>query len=175
MIFDLATIGSKLISKGLTALGKKVLGKKGMETVEKISGFLGLDDPKDLEKALDDPAVIKELHDYEIRMGEIELENMKSAREMKIKTGDTYVDRLSEEIMKKNVIYILILAVLNAVLIFLSKKLNIEPAIVVALANVFGMIIQSLLQERKDVTGFWLGSSIGSKLKDLRKEKENHV
>ena len=110
------------------------------------------------------------MKELELREIEMYLDDRSDARDMRIKTGSDYPEKLSASIITYNIIYVLILALLNAVLIFLSKKLNIEPAIVVALANVFGMIIQSLLQERKDVTGFWLGSSIGSKMKDEKEE-----
>ena len=161
-------IASKAIEKGLLSLAKKLLGKKGNDVLNKVTDFLGLDSPDDVLASLDDPEIVEELHSFQLRIAEIDLDNLKSARDLR-KTSD-YADKLSDEIIKKNVLYILILAILNALLIFLSKKMNIEPAVVVALANIFGMIIQSLLQERKDVTGFWLGSSIGSKLKDEKKE-----
>ena len=41
MSFDPVIISGKLLSAGLNFLGKKVLGKKGQETVKKITDFLG--------------------------------------------------------------------------------------------------------------------------------------
>jgi hypothetical protein len=72
-------------------------------------------------------------------------------------------DKIADGIMKFNLPYIFILLVANVLVMFFLKDFS---AILAIVSNLLGMTIKSLFDERNCVTGFYFGSSMGSKNKD---------
>lgn len=102
----------------------------------------------------------------EKEMAELELENMKSAREMYAQKSEM-ADLVAKSVMKWNLPLVLILVIVNVACIkFLDQ---------VALAlvsNVIGFVLNQLLNERTQIIGFFFGSSLGSKMKQIFSKKE---
>lgn len=73
-------------------------------------------------------------------------------------------DKIADRIMKYNLPYIFILLIANVLAMFYLKEFS---AILAIVSNLLGMTIKSLFDERNCVTGFYFGSSMGSKNKDL--------
>ena len=76
-------------------------------------------------------------------------------------------DKIADRIMKFNLPYIFILLVANVLAMFYLKDFS---AILAIVSNLLGMTIKSLFDERNCVTGFYFGSSMGSKNKDLNNQ-----
>jgi hypothetical protein len=72
-------------------------------------------------------------------------------------------DKIADRIMKYNLPYIFVLLVANVLAMFFLKEFS---AILAIVSNLLGMTIKSLFDERNTVTGFYFGSSMGSKNKD---------
>ena len=72
-------------------------------------------------------------------------------------------DKIADRIMKYNLPYIFVLLVANVLAMFFLKEYS---AILAIVSNLLGMTIKSLFDERNTVTGFYFGSSMGSKNKD---------
>jgi hypothetical protein len=86
----------------------------------------------------------------------------KGAREMHNKHPEQ-ADKIADGIMKFNLPYIFVLLVANVLAMFFLKDYS---AILAIVSNLLGMTIKSLFDERNCVTGFYFGSSMGSKNKD---------
>lgn len=72
-------------------------------------------------------------------------------------------DKIADRIMKFNLPYIFVLLIANVLAMFYLKEFS---AILAIVSNLLGMTIKSLFDERNCVTGFYFGSSMGSKEKD---------
>jgi hypothetical protein len=101
------------------------------------------------------------------------LADVAGARTMYAKTGHEQADKVAENIMKRNLPYLVGLASVNILILVFSEKLDLNTPVVLAVGNVIGMVIQSLINERAQVVGFYMGSSIGSKIKDKAKSLFN--
>ena len=101
------------------------------------------------------------------------LADVAGARDMYKSTGHEQADKIAENIMKRNLPYLVGLASVNILILVFSEKLELNTPVVLAVGNVIGMVIQSLINERAQVVGFYMGSSIGSKIKDKAKSLFN--
>lgn len=101
------------------------------------------------------------------------LADVKDARDMYKSTGHEQADKIAENIMKRNLPYLVGLASVNILILVFSEKLELNTPVVLAVGNIIGMVIQSLINERAQVVGFYMGSSIGSKIKDKAKSLFN--
>ncbi|NQY65966.1 MAG: hypothetical protein HRT38_20250 [Alteromonadaceae bacterium] len=81
--------------------------------------------------------------------------------------ADKIADKIADRVMTQNLPYIFILLIVNVLAVYFLKD---QGAIIATISNVLGMTIKSLFDERICVTGFYFGSSMGSKNKD---EKAN--
>lgn len=97
------------------------------------------------------------------------LADVAGARDMYKSSDHTQADKVADIIMKKNLQYIAVLVLVNISVMVFSEKLQLNTALIVAIGNVLGMVIQSLINERQQVVGFYMGSSLGSKIKDKTK------
>lgn len=178
LLEDALKLGTKLISKGAIGLGKKLIGAEKVEditdTINSIGEKLGIIDPtpEKLDVAFDDPANLEKLIQYDLDLKKLENEDRSSAREMRKSTGSEFVDKLAMHIMKTNLPAVGILVIVNIIVLICAKIYKIDVSVVLAVGNVVGMVIGDLLRERREVTGFYLGSSIGSKLKDLKQNNK---
>lgn len=101
------------------------------------------------------------------------LADVKDARDMYKITGHEQADKIADDIMKRNLPYLVGLASVNILILVFSEKLELNTPVVLAVGNLIGMVIQSLINERAQVVGFYMGSSIGSKIKDKAKSLFN--
>jgi len=116
--------------------------------------------------------LLKEINDIpedDLKSFEMSLADIQGARKMYTETGHEQADKIAERIMKVNLPYIIVMASVNVVALLVADTFNLSTAVVLAVGNVIGMVIQSLINERAQVVGFYMGSSIGSKLKDKAK------
>lgn len=105
-------------------------------------------------------------NDFLIKKMQIQADEMKSARSMYQNTMHIQADKIADRVMKWNVIYAVVVAL--AQIFALSYFTELPDSVIVIIGNVCGWIVKGLLDERKDVTGFYFGSSIGSKQKDSK-------
>ena len=133
------------IVEGIAA---QVTGKTGQDAVAELAA-----NPELAYKFR--TAVLADKHvDEELRYAD-----RANAREM-YKTSHEASDRIALAIMRWNLPLIGLLIVANVVA---AKYLDAD--VMLGIASTIGFVIQSLLKERQDVSGFHFGSSMGSKLK----------
>lgn len=162
----------------LLGAGKKVLGTviDSNPISATIADIIGLDlDDKDAcnakaQEILQDPTLLLEFKskmlDHKVRLMELQAQEMESARSA-YKIEHVQADKIAERVFKFNMYIALILVIAQ---IFAVKYL--DPTSVVVVANVLGYVINALLNERSQVIGFYFGSSLGSKTKDLINQKK---
>lgn len=117
-------------------------------------------------------ALLSELNDIpeeDFELFKMELADKSDARDMYKSTDHEQADKIADSIMKRNLPYILVMSMVNIAVIIFYEKLSLTPALILAIGNILGMVIQSLIQERSQVVSFYMGSSLGSKLKDKAK------
>lgn len=105
-------------------------------------------------------------NDFVVKKLEIQANEMNSARNMYVSSGSVQADKIADRVMKWNIIYAVVIAL--AQIFALTYFTDLPDTVIVIIGNVCGWIIKGVLDERKDVTGFYFGSSIGSKAKDLK-------
>lgn len=164
------------IALGLAKVAPMVAGWLGGDKAEKAASEVvsiaervtGLDGPNALAVIRSDPdtalAFEQAIMDDKYRLDELYLADKADARAM-YQVHHAQTDRISERIMRFNLWAILALVVVNAAAVYLLKA---EAAVLATVSNILGIVIKSLLDERKEVTGFHFGSSVGSKIKDQR-------
>lgn len=134
---------------------------------ERITGKRG---PDALEAIKADPAAALEFQKAvmadKYRLDELYLQDKAGARDM-YKVHHEQTDKISERIMSYNLWAILALVVVNGVAIYYLEQ---QAAVLATVSNLLGIVIKSLLDERKEVTGFHFGSSVGSKMKDQQRQ-----
>lgn len=151
---DIIDVGGKFLSG--TPVGavlggvREVLGEKA-ENDERAKEFLRELKMNELE--------------WEKEVLRLEIKDRSNARSMYDKSKD-FADRLADRIMKWNLWGILGLLFINVGVLVVAKVWGIDESVVLIVGNVVGGIIQALLSERNQVTGFYFGSSLGSKKKD---------
>lgn len=109
---------------------------------------------------------INALTEKDFEVFKISIQDRQDARNMYIQTGHEQADKIASHIMSRNLPYIVVMASVNVLVLLFAESWNLSTAVVLAVGNVIGMVIQSLIQERAQVVGFYMGSSIGSKMKD---------
>jgi hypothetical protein len=144
--------------------------KVASKVLDFASQVTGESDPVKIEKALsNDPKLAAELkatlmaNEQEINMAPYK--DRQNARDMHNKHPEQ-ADEIANHIMKYNLPYILFLLVANCLAMFFLREYS---AILAIISNLIGMTLKSLFDERNCVTGFYFGSSMGSKNKDTLK------
>jgi hypothetical protein len=90
------------------------------------------------------------------------LDDVKDARHMYIETGHTQANKVADQIMTWNLPMIVALICANiGALVYIT-----DTAMAVAVGNLIGASIQAAWAERQQVAGFFLGSSLGSMMKN---------
>lgn len=100
-------------------------------------------------------SLVKNEHDLKLAA----LEDLKSARQMYQNTDHKMTDKIADQVIRLNPLFILLLVAANASVILYVEN----PAVAVAVGNVIGFSIGQLWQERQAVINFFFGSSQGSK------------
>lgn len=100
--------------------------------------------------------------DWELAVFSKEVEDKASARNMytaRKNSSKENVDKLAKRIMDRNPIYIGVLVAFEIAMILWIKHHGWSVEISASIGTTSGMIIQSLLNERKEIVGFFFGSS----------------
>ncbi|MBL4761390.1 MAG: hypothetical protein JKY93_01665 [Gammaproteobacteria bacterium] len=100
------------------------------------------------------------LKDNEHELKTLALEDVASARDMYGKKN-AMADKVADHVTRFNLLGVVFLILVDVLVLMFVK----DSVVAVALGNIVGAIIQSLLQERQQVIGFFFGSSLGSKEK----------
>jgi Iap family predicted aminopeptidase len=163
-----------ILSGGATlpATALKILGKE----------LLGSDDASeaDIETAVKNAtpeqmtALTKVNNNFKVEMLKLQNEEAESARSAEVNEmanarksygkHNEQADKIADNVMKFNILYAVLIALAQIAALTFAKDMS--DAVIVVIGNVCGWIIKGVLDERKDVTGFYFGSSIGSKAKD---------
>lgn len=135
-------------------IGKTALG------LDKNSDVLAVIEADPEQARLFQEAVMKDKY----RLEELYVEDKQSARDMYKSTDHTQADKISDNIIENNAKYAILIGL--AQILILIWATSIPPEALVIIGNVSSWLIKGFLDERKEVTGFYFGSSLGSKLKD---------
>jgi len=133
---------------------------------EKVTGLGGDEALKAIES---DPNTALEFkkavmaNKYEL--DRIYLANTAGARDMYTESR-TLADRVALGIMRYNFFFVVILLVCNAVACWYLKD---HPAVLSGIATTIGFVINAFIKERSDVSNFLFGSTLGSRMKDVKK------
>lgn len=107
-------------------------------------------------------AVKDKLIDNEQDIIKLQFADVADARATYRATDHTMADKIANMIMSWNIWVILGLIIANCLIVYYITN----PAVALAAGNLIGGTINNLWGERQQSVGFYLGSSIGSKLKD---------
>lgn len=157
IVAAVATGGGSLAVTGLRILGKELLGDENATEAEIF---------KAAEKATPEQLanIAKANHKHVEAMAKIQSGEMANARAMH-KDNNAMADKIADKITTYNVMYVMAMIIINCLVV---KFLADDAALVAIASNVIGMTIKSLLDQIQSVTGFYFGSSIGSKAKDKK-------
>lgn len=141
------------------------------KVIDFASDATGQKDIKAMEHQLNtNPALAdklkKTLLDNEHELDMAPYKDRQDARAMHNKHPEQ-ADKIADRIMKYNLPYILFLLIANCLAMYFLKDYS---AILAIVSNLIGMTLKSLFDERNCVTGFYFGSSMGSKNKDANNQ-----
>lgn len=156
-----ATGGSSLAVTGLRILGKEFLGNEDA-TEEQVKTAVEAATPAQLLP------LTKLNNEFKLEAMKIEAAEMESARSMYKNTMHAQADKIADNVMMYNVMYVIAIALAQIIAI---TAFALPASAVVIIGNVCGWIIKGLLDERLQVCNFYFGSSIGSKVKDKGEDK----
>lgn len=142
------------------------VAKKIVDTAVKVSGAKNEADVVQVLNA--DPVkaaqVAEAIRNDEMELTRLAFSDLQSARNMYSTTGHDQSDKIAEAVIRYNLPMVGLLVVANALALYFIK----EATIAVAVGNVIGASVQALWNERQQVIGFFFGSSLGSKMKDIK-------
>ena len=101
-------------------------------------------------------------HAFEIEKRKMAYANTDSARSMH-KENHEQADKIAERVMRWNLAYVILTLLIQCVSIYYLKDFDTQLTII---STACGWVLKGLLDERRDVTGFYFGSALGSRLKD---------
>ena len=101
------------------------------------------------------------LEQQKTALDKLYLADRQDARQMYGKHNEQ-ADKIADRITKFNVLYVMLMVVVNCMVVHFLKQ-NVE--LVAIASNLIGIVIKSLLDQVQAVTGFYFGSSLGSKAK----------
>jgi len=149
--------------------GAAKLAGKVIEFAADATGYTTTDTV--LDKLQANPAAMQAFKDNvlsnEHELKKLAFEDRKDARKM-YQVHHGQADQIAERIMKWNLVAILALVIIQGLTYHFFKE---QTELLMAVTSIISMAIKSLFDERKDVTGFFFGSSIGSKQKDLNNKQ----
>jgi len=158
--------------KGKLERSDSSAAKVASKVLDFAASKTGESDPKKIEAALSSNPELAAQLKQTLMANEHELDmapylDRQDARAMHNKHPEQ-ADKIADGIMKYNLPYIFVLLVANVLAMFFLKDYS---AILAIVSNLLGMTIKSLFDERNCVTGFYFGSSMGSKNKDVNQVK----
>lgn len=136
----------------VSSIAEAVTGEKGKSAVAALEASPEL--ALEFEKAVMADKHIEEQMAYDDRQ---------DARDM-YELHHQATDDLSHFIMAWNLPAVMMLVGLQIAAMFFFRE---KPEFLALISTTFGFIINALLNERQQVTGFRFGSSVGSKAKDI--------
>ncbi|AUR82905.1 TMhelix containing protein [Vibrio phage 1.029.O._10N.261.55.A7] len=157
---------------GAIVSGGATLPATAMRIISKELTGVETDNPDLVEKAVnnassEDLLKLKQANnDFIVKKLEMQAAEMQSARSAYVSSGGNQADKIADRVMKYNIIYAVVIAL--AQIFALTYFTDLPDTVIVIIGNVCGWIIKGVLDERKDVTGFYFGSSLGSKQKDAK-------
>ncbi|WP_051560190.1 hypothetical protein [Marinobacterium jannaschii] len=154
----------------LTGLDKKIgrwLGGSNGEqvaaqVVEIAQAVTGAKQPEQVKQVLEtDPQALlafeEKLHEREHELERLAYRDRADARQMYRETEHEQADSIAQSIIRNNLWFVLLLAIGNAAAVIFLKE---HAAVLATVSNLIGIVIKSLLDERKEVTGFYFGGSM---------------
>jgi len=145
-----------------------LFGDKTAEKINQVAQLVtGMKTPQEaLQQISNDEAALErvknKLLDQEHEIVMAAFTDVNSAREMYRNTENKQADVISSQVMKQNHWFLLVFLAIDAAGFMWID----QPAAAAAIGSVCGFCINSLVQERQQIIGFFFGSSLGSKLKD---------
>ena len=154
-----------------TGVGKFLAGlkKTGRNIAEPLLDAVGAGDmaraigiiSEDPKKAGLTNDEVRDLMEYY----KLDMQDRQNARSIYPESKDQ-ADELADFIMKWNLVGVGFIVLVNVGVLIAAKKWEFDASIVLVIGNLAGMIIQSLLQERAQVVGFYFGA-MKQKVKDI--------
>jgi hypothetical protein len=148
---------------GLTDwIGEKISGNEtAAKVLEIASQVTGISDPHQAVAAIEnDPnfqaEMKKEMLNNEHELNMAAYADRKDARDM-YKHNSTQADKIANMVFKWNIPAICGLVLLNVLLIIFPDVVGDAGMLV---GNIIGIAVKSLFDERKEITGFYFGSSM---------------
>lgn len=155
-------------------IGKWLGGSDGENAAQAVADMArsvtGINDAQGaVNEILSDPIAqlefMKLVEKNRTRLDELYLADRKDARAMYVEQNEQ-ADKIADRITKFNVLYIMLLVAVNCLLVYFLEG---NGAVLAAASNIIGLVIRDLLAQIQAVTGFYFGSSMGSKAKDSKK------
>lgn len=142
--------------------------------VKKVTGTDDMDAAKTLIAS--DPALALKLKEVMLKeknfLEKMYLEDVQDARDMYETASQEQSDKIANSIMKNNSNYVLLIVVLQIAFFFIAPQyITLDNGLVAIIANLCGIVITKLLDERLQVVTFFFGSSQSSRAKDNSNNK----
>ena len=178
------SISTALIIAKATGLDDWIINKLkksdsgAAKLASKIIGFAtqatGFENPEHAAKQLTESADQNEQFVLAVTANEHELkklafEDRKDARAM-YQVHNNQADKVAENVIKYNLWIIALLFIAMAIASYFLQQ---QAALMSIVNSICTMTIKTLFDERKEVLGFYFGSSMGSKQKDQNKEQSH--
>ena len=161
----IASGGATLPATALRVISKELLGYE-VEDVDAIGAAVKSATPEQMA------ALTKANNTFKIELIKLQNEESEKARRSEVDEmasarksygkHNQQADKIADKITTWNIPYILFMVVLNCGVVYLFRN---DAALVAIASNLIGMAINSLVSQLQSVTGFYFGSSIGSKAK----------
>lgn len=151
------------LDKKIARLLKSPTGKAASKVIDIAHSVVGDDVTPDalLQKIKTDHATAAEIRQQILanqqQIKQLAYQDRHDARRMYRETGHDQADKIAHAIINYNLWLILALVVINGLAIYGLRE---HAAVLATVSNLLGIVIKSLLDERKEVTGFYFGGSL---------------
>lgn len=145
-----------------------VIGDKAAQKIVKTAQIVtGVTQPQLLVEALEKDRELAQQVNHEILHTEKELilaqlTDVQDARQM-YQVEHKMADKIADRVMSQNHCLVILLLILNGLAVYFIN----DSTAMAVVGNLLGGSIAALWQERQQITGFYHGSSLGSKLKGI--------
>jgi hypothetical protein len=160
---------AKYIPEVMRLFGKEDSAEVADRVLGVASAVTGIKDPSKAAEAIkQSPELqikLKKLTMEDKWMQErIDLDNVKDARNM-YAANHAAADQIGKHVIKFNLPLALALFFGNIIALYFFRD---HSELLLILGNMTGFLLNSLLKERQDIINFYFGSSLGSKIKELK-------
>lgn len=162
---------AKYIPEVMRLFGKEDSADVADRVLGVASAVTGIKDPEQAAEAIkQSPELQIQLREIALKdkwmQERIDLDNVKDARSM-YATNHKSADDIGKHVIKYNLPLALLIFVGNIGALALFKE---NSEILLIVGNMTGFLLNSLLKERQDIINFYFGSSLGSKIKELKQD-----